>query len=183
MALPVADTAAQLPPEIQADRYLLQADEQFAKEDAAVGKRALDRILKLKDQHDLKTPESFFFRYAQVLEGAALYDEAIQFVTRYLTLAGRDGSHYREALRLLNTAVAAEAVADAAVEAARQRAVEIRKRAEAAIRRAEVGVAAMEFVPVPAGSFRMGSTGWEAPSDERPLTRVVISRAFHLGKF
>ena len=106
MALPVADTASQLPPEIQADRYLLQADEQFAKGDVAAAKRALDRILKLKEQQDLEIPGSCFFRNAQVLEGAELYDEAIQFVTRYLTLAGRDGSHYPAALRLLNSAEA-----------------------------------------------------------------------------
>ena len=41
----------------------------------------------------------------------------------------------------------------------------------------------MEFVWVPAGEFRMGSTGRFADSDERPVTRVRISRGFWLGKY
>lgn len=56
-------------------------------------------------------------------------------------------------------------------------------RAEAARRSAEEAIAGMEFVTVPAGSFRMGSKRREASSDERPLTRVAISRAIGLGKY
>ena len=41
----------------------------------------------------------------------------------------------------------------------------------------------MEFVWVPAGEFRMGSTRRFAESDERPVTRVRISRGFWLGKY
>ena len=41
----------------------------------------------------------------------------------------------------------------------------------------------MEFVWVPAGEFRMGSTGRFADSDERPVTRVRISQGFWLGKY
>ena len=40
----------------------------------------------------------------------------------------------------------------------------------------------MEFVWVPAGEFRMGSTSSEAVDDEQPVTQVRISRAFWLGK-
>ena len=41
----------------------------------------------------------------------------------------------------------------------------------------------MEFVWVPAGEFRMGSTNSEADNDEQPVTQVRISRAFDLGKY
>jgi len=40
----------------------------------------------------------------------------------------------------------------------------------------------MEFVRVPAGEFRMGSTSAEAWTGEQPVTRVRISRGFWLGK-
>ena len=40
----------------------------------------------------------------------------------------------------------------------------------------------MEFVWVPAGEFRMGSTSAEASSDEQPVTRVRIHRGFWMGK-
>lgn len=40
----------------------------------------------------------------------------------------------------------------------------------------------MEFVLVPAGTFRMGSTNDAAGANEKPQTVVSISRAFYMGK-
>ena len=42
---------------------------------------------------------------------------------------------------------------------------------------------AMEFVWIPPGEFRMGSTGRHAYSDEKPVTRVRITQGFWLGKY
>ena len=41
----------------------------------------------------------------------------------------------------------------------------------------------IEFVWVPQGEFRMGSTSRHAHSDEKPVSRVWISRGFWLGKY
>ena len=41
----------------------------------------------------------------------------------------------------------------------------------------------MEFVWVPAGEFRMGSTSSQAEEDEKRVTRVRLSRGFYLGKY
>ena len=41
----------------------------------------------------------------------------------------------------------------------------------------------IEFVWIPAGDFRMGSTSRHADSEEKPVTRVRISRGFYLGKY
>ena len=41
----------------------------------------------------------------------------------------------------------------------------------------------VEFVWVPAGEFRMGSTSRLAYKDEKPVTRVRITEGFYLGKF
>ena len=146
--------AAQLSPEIQADRFLMQAEDRIQKQDFAGAKAALDRILELEAEHGLTIPEAFHFRHAEVALRVGLHEEAIESVTRYLTVAGRDGEHYREALRLLNAAEAAE----------------------------KSPIAGMEFVRVPAGEFLMGSTSEEALSREQPVTRVRIGRAFELGK-
>ena len=182
-ALPATGPALQLPPEIQADRYLLQAEEQIQKQDYAAAKAAMDQILALQREHGLEIPEAFYFRYAQVSERVGQYEEAIEFVTRYLTIAGREGEHYRDALRLLNAVDVATKRAKEerrraaeAFEAASRRAIEERKRTEAVI-------AAIEFVPVPPGEFRMGSRGKLADRDEKPLTRVRISKPFYLGKY
>lgn len=50
---------------------------------------------------------------------------------------------------------------------------------KASTRRNSVG---MEFVLVPAGTFRMGSTSVDAGENEKPVTDVSISRAFYMGK-
>ena len=145
---------AQLSPEIQADRFLMQAEDRIQKQDFAGAKAALDRILDLEEEHGLTIPEAFHFRHAEVAQRVGDHEEAIESVTRYLTAAGRDGEHYREALRLLNAAEAAQ----------------------------NSPIAGMEFVRVPAGEFLMGSTSEEAYSLEQPVTRVRIGRAFELGK-
>lgn len=105
-AAPAPVPAFALPPEIEADRYLLQAEEQIQKQDYEAAKAAMERILQLQQQHELTIPEGFYFRYAQVLQWVGLYSEAVEYVTRYLTMAGRDGEHYHEALQLLNAAEA-----------------------------------------------------------------------------
>ena len=151
-----AAAALQLPPDMQADRYLLQAEEQIERRNFTAAKQSLDRILALQDQHGLELPQEFFFRYAEVVERLGLYDEAIEAATKYLTLAGRAGEHYRAALRLLNSAEAEK----------------------------NNPIAEMEFVQVPAGEFLMGSESEEAFSDMvQPVTRVRISRGFWLGKY
>ena len=96
----LAAWALQLPPDIQADRYLVRAQRQIEEQDYAGAKETLDRILELQKQHDIEIPEEFFYRYAEVLERVGLHDEAIAAATEYLTLAGRGGEHYRAALEL-----------------------------------------------------------------------------------
>ena len=172
LLFPAVVLAMQLPPEIQADRYLMQAKTAITEQDFRRAKTAMDTVLELQAQHDLKLPEWLSFRYAEVLEQLGLHDEAIKYVTEYLTVAGRDGKYYRAALKLLNKAEAEMAT----VVAARKRLEEKRKRVREAI-------AGMEFVRISAGEFLMGSTSPEAGDDEQPVTLVRISRAFDLGKY
>ena len=179
LLMPAVAAALQLPPDIQADRYLVRAQRQIEEQDFAGAKQSMEQILELQSQHGLEIPEEFYYRYAEVLDRLGLHDEAIEYATKYLTLAGRDGAHYREALELLDQVEQAKAAAEAA-----------RKRAEAAAAAAEERrkivaalVAGMEFVWVPAGEFQMGSTSKEAEDDEQLITRVRISRGFFLGKY
>ena len=160
LLMPAVAAAMQLPPDIQADRYLLRAQRQIEEQDFAGAKQSLDQILGLEAQYGLQLPALFFFRYAEILDRLELHDEAIESVTKYLTLAGRDGEHYRDALELLDRAEQTKAAAEAAENATTE----------------------MEFVWIPAGEFRMGSTSREADDDEQPLTQVRISRGYYLGK-
>ena len=172
--LPAFAWAVQLSPEIQADRYLLRAERQIEERDFTGAKDSIDRFLEIEKQHDIEVPEGFSFKHAQILLGLGRYGDAVTSATRYLTLAGRDGEHYRAALKLLDKAEAEMA----AVATARKRLEEKRKRLRETI-------AAMEFVRIPAGEFLMGQApagAWGGPATT-PVTRVAISRAFDFGKY
>ena len=104
VTLPAVLVAAQLPPEIQADRYLMQAERAVSDQDFLGAKTAMDAVLELQERHDLELPDQFSFRYAEVLDQLGLYEEAVRYVTEYLNVAGRDGKYYRDALELLDSA-------------------------------------------------------------------------------
>ena len=99
-------SAQELPSEIQLDRLMVQADRQIAGEQYGAALRTLDRILELRDEHELELPEPFWMKRAEVAVGAGDYLEAMASATRYLELAGREGEHYEAALELLDGAIA-----------------------------------------------------------------------------
>ena len=58
--------AAQLPPEIQADRYLLQAEQAVRDQNAASALAAMGRLEALQQEHGLEVPPEDHYRYANV---------------------------------------------------------------------------------------------------------------------
>ena len=93
---------AQLPPEIQVDFYLLRAAQAIDESDPARALVEIDKIILLQKEHELDLSDEFHFRYAQVAAAADLPEQAHEAVVKYLTLAGREGKHYQEALELMN---------------------------------------------------------------------------------
>ena len=183
LLMPAVVAAMQLPPDIQADRYLVRSQRQIEEQDFAGAKQSMEQSLELQSQHGLEIPEEFFYRYAEVLGRLELHDEAVEAATKYLTLAGRDGEHYREALEMLDGIEQAKAAAEAAAEVARRRAEAAAAAAEERRKIVDALVAGNDFVRIPPGEFRMGSKSSEADDDEQPRTRVTISRGFYLGKY
>ena len=96
--------ATQLPPEIMADRYLVQAERLMKEKDYAAALEAMNKIIALQKEHGLKLPGEFHFKYAQVALSAGLLEAAIDSASKYLVAAGRAGKFYREALELLDEA-------------------------------------------------------------------------------
>ena len=92
---------AQLPPDVMVDKYLLQAKMLSEEKDHKGALEAMDRIVALQKEHGLTLPEAFPFHYAQTALAAGAVQAAIDSVNRYLSAAGREGKHYREALELL----------------------------------------------------------------------------------
>ena len=103
--------AEELPPEIQVDRLLVQAEREIKDGEHWSAVFTFERILAVCEEHGLAIPTQFWFRQAGVLRSAGLDERAIEASTRYLKEAGRDGKHYQAALKLLDAAQ--EAVDDA----------------------------------------------------------------------
>ena len=198
----------ELPPEIQVDRLMVQAEREAAGGEHWSAVITLERTLEIYEEHGLEIPAAFWFRQAGVLQDAGLHEQAVEASARYLREAGREGEHYLAALELYDAAelakaeaaertaevaaalAAAEArrlAAEAAVAerlAAEEAAVAERLAAEEAALAAAVAAVAPEMVMIPAGSFRMGCvSGQDCFSYERPVHNVRIQQAFAVSKY
>ena len=198
LLLPATVLAMQLPPEVQADRFVLQAERAMQEQDFVGAKAAMDAILELQTQHDLELPEEFSFRYAEVLERLGLYDEAIETVTRYLAAVGRDGQYYREALELLDVAevkLSEEEAAERLAEAELARAERQQREREALVQRQidtaggdlppdalQSGGAGPEMVIVASGRFEYRGVSRYLGQYQPPLW-VEIDQSFAISKY
>ena len=93
--------AAQLPPEILVDRYLLRADRLMEAKDPKGALEMMGKIVALQEEHGLTLPDEFHFNQAKVALSEGSIQEAIDAANTYLLTAGREGKFYREALELL----------------------------------------------------------------------------------
>ena len=147
---------AQLPPEIIADSYLLQAEQAVRDGDHARAQAAINKIIELQNEHELDLPDGFHFKYAQVAFSAGLNEAAIDSVNEYLATAGEESEFQRDALELLDKA--------------KQELLD------------EANQGLPEMVEIPAGRFRMGCvSGKSRDGDEKPVYEVRI-RPFMLSK-
>ena len=190
-------SVGQLPPDIMVDRFLLKAEQSVRDQDFTIARAAMERILALQEEHGLEPAAEDHYRYAKVWQASGAPERALESLTRYLQLRGRQADHYVEALELMNRAEAdQERAAAGPAESSRSEPElpeSLRRVAPGAdvpgteVVRPRAGEsvvsAGKEFVWVPAGEFRMGSTSSEALPNEQPVTRVAISEGFYLGKY
>ena len=95
-----AVSAAQLPPEVMVDQYLLRADRLLEAEDPKGALDLMNKIVALRKEHGLTFPEEFHFKYAKVALSAGSIQAAKESLNKYLTVARRGDGFYREALEL-----------------------------------------------------------------------------------
>ena len=93
-------TSAQLPPEVIADKYLVQAEQLLEQKDYIAALNMMDKILALQKEYGLTLLDEFHFKYAQIAFSIGSMQAALDAVSKYLS-AGRGGEYYKEALALL----------------------------------------------------------------------------------
>ena len=96
--------AAQLPPEIPVERYLLRADRLMESGDPQGALDLMRKIVLLQMARGLTLPDEFPLNHARVALSAGSFGEAIDAANGYLVQVGREGKFYREALELLQEA-------------------------------------------------------------------------------
>ena len=96
--------AFELPPDIEADRYLLQAEQAVREGNAEIARTAMERLEALGREHGLEPAAEDHYRYAQAWAAVGEPERAMAVAVRYLRLEGRAAEHYTDALELLNRA-------------------------------------------------------------------------------
>ena len=125
-ALLGAALAAQLPPEIEYDRMMVEAQDQFDAGDFYDAAMTLLRFVESKSEEERdQVPAEVWLLLARSADGLDLWGSAKEWAMKYVERTGRDDPHYRDALRILNRAEDGKAAA----ERASAEAEEARKRA------------------------------------------------------
>lgn len=94
---------AQLPQDIQVDRFMLRAEQAMERTEYDGARSALESVLKLEGR-GARLPGDFHFLRARLSFQDGLYAQSLESLERYLVLAARGSERYREALELLDQA-------------------------------------------------------------------------------
>ncbi|MGI9298124.1 MAG: hypothetical protein ACR2QC_09530 [Gammaproteobacteria bacterium] len=91
-----------LPPEVYADRKLIEVERQLGEAEYAAALLTMDFIVCYSGRNDIALPAAFYFKQAQISQLAEDGEGAKAAVLRYLKEAGREGENYLEALQMLD---------------------------------------------------------------------------------
>ena len=171
LSLAGSATAQDLPPDVLADKLVLEAGAALASGDPQHASRALHEVEAL----NVEPPAMFAYVKGRLLaehgDGEEAWREGRRLLAQFAVAAGRDSEHYTPALEAI---VAAEGKLRAAARLARLggRLPEVLQ---------EVGA---QMVRVEGGSFTMGCTPEQerCDADEHP-TRPVQVESFEIGRF
>ena len=169
--LPGSIVAQELPPEIRADKFLLEATKAMENGDPEKALSALQKIEAL----DVEPPPMFAYTYGKVLvkqgTGVDEWRKGQSLLKAFVISVGRDSKHYTSTLELL---------------------VEVEARLEATERQARLEEQLPEtlkkvneqMVRVEGGSFTMGCTPEQhnCTDDEKP-THPVQVESFEISKY
>ncbi|WP_040038520.1 tetratricopeptide repeat protein [Noviherbaspirillum autotrophicum] len=99
-ALILSTNAWALPPQIEADRLLLQAKTALDANDYEIAIQSFEKAAVL----NVKMPDTFYFHFGKAYSGAKKWEKARAAYEQYLNQTGTRGKFYREALEGFNQA-------------------------------------------------------------------------------
>ena len=183
-----ASAAQELPPDILADQYLLEATEAMEQGEGYKALRAFGKIEAL----NIEPPPMFAYSYGQFLvEHSALPEDwrkGQSLLKQFVISAGRDSEYYTPSLKLLSAVEAKLEEAAPKYSLAELRAERSRRAAHAAqlkehlpeiLRQVDA-----QMVRIEGGTFIMGCTPEQTDcrDDEKPAHQVRVS-SFELSKY
>jgi len=154
-----------LSPEIQLDLLINSAKSDMNAERWKDAVKSFEKAMNL----EINLPGEFHFLYGKVLLETGNYDDALSSLSNYLTLVGREGKHFEDAITLI-------VEAKNKLDEERLRMTKSQPQLTKAARDAEDGM-----VFVKGGCFDMGDIFDTGESDEKPVHTVCVGD-FYLGK-
>lgn len=83
------------------DKHLIELDNLLMNNDHKTALGLIDKIVAFQEANGLILPAAFHFKYATAAFAVDSVFAASDAVSKYLSLTGKDGQHYKEALALL----------------------------------------------------------------------------------
>jgi formylglycine-generating enzyme required for sulfatase activity len=154
-----------LSPEIQLDLLINSAKSDMNAERWEDAVKSFEKAKNL----EINLPGEFHFLYGKVLLETGNYDDSLSSLSNYLTLVGREGKHFEDAITLI-------VEAKNKLDEERLRMTKSQPQLTKAARDAEDGM-----VFVKGGCFDMGDIFDTGESDEKPVHTVCVGD-FYLGK-
>jgi formylglycine-generating enzyme required for sulfatase activity len=155
----------ELAPEVQLDLLVNSATKSMKAgrwEDAV---QSFEKAMEL----GVNLPGEFYFLYGKALFKTGIYEYSLSSLTNYLTLVGREGKYYEEAITLV-------------VDAENKQKEKVRRTSESKQQQTDAAKETEDgMVFVKGGCFDMGDIFGTGASDEKPVHRVCVGD-FYLGK-
>ena len=174
-----SSVAQDLPPDILADQYLLEATEAMEKGELQKAYGVFKKIEAL----EIEPPPTFAYFYGKLLVEHGANVETLRkgqsLLKQFVISAGRESEHYTPTLKLLSTVEAKLEEAVAAAEREAQREAQFKERLPEILQQVDV-----QMVRVEGGAFTMGCTREQTDcgDDEKPAHQVRVS-SFELSKY
>ena len=98
---PKVKADSSLPPEVYADRKILEAKQESDEENYFVAAKIMEFVRCYSATNNISLPTEFYFEKAEILKVTGLDNAAKATITLYLKEVGRRGENYQKALQIL----------------------------------------------------------------------------------